>query len=132
MAASEQLKMARLAAKEARRARETQLLITLLSSPAVQVVGTIALAEVLEQNGIISSAGAGIIEGGVIGMVGLQAAEKAGLAGLLAVGGGAGIGGLLGAGSGILPSTEGWQNAPGISTSNPFTWFRALSSLFGG
>lgn len=92
----EALKLARMVKKEAKAARDHQLLIAILTSPVFQMTGTIAIAEILEKLGLLSSAWAGALEGGVIAMTGLQAVEKAGVVGAMALTGGLAGGAITG------------------------------------
>lgn len=68
------------------------LLKMLIASPLVQIVGTVALTEILESQDIISGRWAGAVEGGVISMVGLQALKDYGVIGASALGLGMGLG----------------------------------------
>lgn len=77
----------------------------IIASPMAQIVGTVAIAEILEDHGILSGRWAGAIEGGVITMVGLQALKEYGVMGAGVVG--------LGAGTGAL--TEGtWEGVKNL------------------
>jgi len=85
-------------AKLAKQSRQEEQLILLLrqaiASPLVQIIGTVALTEALENAGIISGRWAGAVEGGVITMVGLQALKDYGVIGAGSLGLGIGLGAL--------------------------------------
>lgn len=70
------------------------LVKTLVRSPMVQMVGSVAITEVLEDADILSSRWAGAIESGVIAMVGLQALKDYGVIGAAGLGLGMGLGAL--------------------------------------
>lgn len=70
-------------------AQELSLLLRqIVASPAFQMIGTVAIAELLEAAGVLSGRWAGAIEGGVITMTGLQALKDYGVLGAGAVGAG--------------------------------------------
>lgn len=80
--------------KTVRESQAWELAKVLVRSPMVQMVGSVAVAEVLEEVGILSGKWAGALEGGVITMVGLQALKDYGVIGAGALGLGVGLGAL--------------------------------------
>lgn len=82
--------------KAAARAQDMAMLSQFLSSPLVQVIGSVAVTEILEEAGILSSRWAGAVEGGIIAMVGLQALKEYGVIGAGALNLGIASGGILG------------------------------------
>lgn len=94
MAAKEDYKIAKLQIKARKQELELAMLRQLIASPLVQIIGTVALTEGLENAGLISSRWAGAVEGGVITMVGLQALKDYGLIGAGTLGLGIGLGAL--------------------------------------
>jgi len=90
------VKLARIRAKEKKQARDLAAITAFISSPLVQMIGTVGLTEYLEKQEILSSRWAGAIEGGIITMVGLQALKDFGVIGGAVIGGGLGIGALFG------------------------------------
>lgn len=105
------MKATRIAVKAVENDRVMQIIQQLATSPMVQMVGTVAIAEVLESLGLLSSRWAGALEGGVITMVGLQALKDFGVVGAGAIAGTMGIGALSGGDLGqlsrIIPGTAG-------------------------
>jgi hypothetical protein len=93
---SDALKLAKLQLKAQREAQAWATVRTAIASPVVQLVGSVAIAEILENQGILSGKWAGALEGGVIAMVGLQALKDYGVIGASALGLGITGGGLLG------------------------------------
>lgn len=65
-----------------------------VASPMFQILGTVAITEILENQKVLTSRWAGAVEGGVITMVGLQALKDYGVIGAAVVGGGIGLGSL--------------------------------------
>jgi hypothetical protein len=90
--------------KTIREAHAWDLLKTVARSPIAQMVGTVAVAEVLENEGILSGRWAGALEGGVIAMVGLQALKDYGVLGAAGLGLGIGTGSIIGEFIGNTPS----------------------------
>lgn len=91
---NDSIKLAKLAAKN----REKEMLYNLgmkaLASPLVQMMGTVAIAEALESQGVLSARWAGALEGGIIAMTGLQALKEYGVIGASGLGLGIGVGAL--------------------------------------
>jgi len=97
---SDTLKLAKLQAKERQKDRIYGIAQRVIASPMTQVMGTVAIAEVLEKAGILSGRWAGAIEGSVLTMTFLQALKDYGTAGA----------GLVGVSTGIGALTEGtWE-----------------------
>ena len=105
MAASDAVKLERERRKTLRETQTMNIVNGLVRSPIVQLVGTVALAEYLESQHILSDRWAGALEGGVITMVGLQALKEFGTVGA------AGL--ALGMGSGAIQGsdTPSWWKA---------------------
>jgi len=111
MTTKEDIKLAKLQLKAAKHAQDMAVVRQLVSSPVVQLVGTVAIAELLEAGGILSGKWAGALEGGVIAMVGLQALKDYGVLGAGALGLGIGAGTIAGSGpleliKTLLPMTQ--------------------------
>lgn len=106
MAMTKEEKLLRRQIKAAQRAQDTALLSQLLRSPMVQMIGTVAITEVLESMGILSSRWAGAVEGGVIAMTGLQALKDYGIIGAGALNLGIASGGILGSLTGDKSNLE--------------------------
>ncbi len=115
---TESIRLERERRKTLAEAQRWQFLNSLVRSPIVQLVGTVALAEYLEHQKVLSSRWAGALEGGVITMVGLQALKEYGVIGALAVGGG------LGAGSAVAGmkdwSAADWGKFAAATAINPY------------
>jgi hypothetical protein len=93
---TEAVKLAKMQLKAQREARAMGLARQVVASPVFQLVGSVAIAEILENQGILSARWAGALEGGVIAMVGLQAMKEYGVWGTLMELGGLGTGSLIG------------------------------------
>lgn len=89
---SEAVRLERERRKTLSQAEAWQFARTLASSPLVQILGSVALAELLERQGVLSAKWAGACEGGVIAMVGMQAYKDMGLIGSAGVLSGMGLG----------------------------------------
>jgi len=97
---SDALKLAKLAAKERQKDRMYGIAQRVIASPMTQVMGTVAIAELLEKGGVLSGRWAGAIEGSVLTMTFLQALKDYGVTGA----------GLVGASTGLGALTEGtWE-----------------------
>jgi len=93
---TDQIKALRMLLKADKEARQSQLLVSLLGSPIIQVVGTVLACELMEKNEIIGSGWATGIETGTIALVGLHTLKNYGLSGLGVVGAAGLTGGILG------------------------------------
>jgi len=97
--------------KTVREVQVWELAKTLARSPMVQMVGSVAVTELLEEAGVLSGKWAGALEGGVIAMVGLQALKEYGVIGAGALGLGIGAGTIASGGpleviKTLLPMTQ--------------------------
>lgn len=88
------VKLARLLVEAERDKELIRTLQLVVNSPAFQLVGSVAIAEILEHYDILSSSWATALEGGVITMVGLQALKDHGLLGGAILAGSMGLGAL--------------------------------------
>jgi len=92
MSQNNEIKILKAQAKLRRQELEYSVLKTAIASPIVQVMGTVAAAELLEKAGVLSGRWAGAIEGGVITAIFLQALKEYGIVGAGTLGLGVGIG----------------------------------------
>lgn len=109
-------KLLRRKLKAAARAQDTALLAQFLSSPLVQIIGSVAVTEILEEVGILSPRWAGAVEGGIIAMVGLEALKNYGVIGAGALNLGIASGGIFGSLQGDGSTASKIANAGQILT----------------
>jgi len=103
------VKIIRMLIKAQKQQNDFAAMAQLLRSPIVQMVGTVLLAELAEEAGILSPSWAGAIEGGVVTMVGLQAIKDYGLIPGGALASAMGIGALSGGGDELPGGYGTWD-----------------------
>jgi len=86
MSDKQDLKILKLKLKAQKEAAMLQEVGAFMRSPLVQIIGGVAVTELLEKADVLSGRWAGAIEGGIIAMIGLQALKDYGIYGASALG----------------------------------------------